>query len=72
MFQTHAVQKIKIQILYPIFFFSKIAKFVDNVGKCGRSGQVTDANVTRGMRIACWITKATSANSEYAILIAHN
>jgi hypothetical protein len=32
--------------------------------------EVTDDNVTRRMRIACWITKAANTRSEYVILIA--
>jgi len=28
------------------------------------TGQVTDVNIIRGMRVACWITKATNTNSE--------
>jgi len=32
--------------------------------------QATDDNITRRMRIACWITKATGTHSEHVILIA--
>jgi hypothetical protein len=32
--------------------------------------QVTDENIIRRMRCACWITKATKTHSEYVILIA--
>ena len=32
--------------------------------------QATDDNITRRMRFACWITKATDTHSEYVILIA--
>ena len=35
-----------------------------------RTGQNTDNNVTRRMRIACWIHKATNTHSEYVILNA--
>jgi hypothetical protein len=38
--------------------------------KYDRAGQVTDDNITRRMRFACWITKATDTHSEYVILIA--
>jgi hypothetical protein len=41
-----------------------------NVEKCGRTGQGTDDNIRRRMRIECWMTKATHTHSEYAILIA--
>ena len=32
--------------------------------------QVTDGNIIRRMRIACWIPKATNTHSVYVILIA--
>jgi hypothetical protein len=32
--------------------------------------QVTDDNITRRMRMGCWIIKATSTHSEYAIITA--
>jgi hypothetical protein len=54
-----------------LFFISrKSCCLWDNVGKCGRSGQVTDDSVTRRMRIACCIPKATDTHSEYVILTA--
>jgi uncharacterized protein (DUF924 family) len=34
------------------------------VGKHGTVGQATDDNITRRMRIACWIPKATNTHSE--------
>jgi len=34
------------------------------------SGQATDENRTRRMRIACWIPKAINICSEYAVIIA--
>ena len=39
--------------------------------KYGRARQVTDDNIIRRMRSACWIIKATDTHSEYvqAILI---
>jgi len=44
--------------------------FRDNVKKQGTARQATDDNITRHMRIACWITMATNTPSEYVILIA--
>ena len=41
-----------------------------NVEKYVRTIQVTDENITRRMRFACWMTKATNTYSEYVILIA--
>jgi hypothetical protein len=40
------------------------------VEKCDTARQVTDDNIIRRMRFACWITKATDTHSEYAILMA--
>jgi hypothetical protein len=40
------------------------------VKEYGRARQATDNNITRRMRIACWITKATDTHSEYVTLIA--
>jgi hypothetical protein len=40
------------------------------VEKYGTARQATDGNIIRGMRFACWITKATEAHSQYVILIA--
>ena len=36
---------------------------------CGKAGQATDDNVTRRMRFAGWIPKATNTHSEY---VTHN
>jgi hypothetical protein len=40
------------------------------VEKYIRTGQATDGHITRRMRFACWITKATDTHSEYVIVIA--
>jgi hypothetical protein len=42
----------------------------DNVEKYGTARQVTDDNIVRRVRFACWKTKATDTYSEYEILIA--
>jgi hypothetical protein len=39
------------------------------VEKYGRAEQATDDSITRRMRFACWITKATVTHSEYIMLI---
>jgi hypothetical protein len=36
----------------------------------GTARQVTDVNIIRRMRFACWIITATDIHSEYVILIA--
>jgi hypothetical protein len=40
------------------------------VEKYGTAGQLTDDNIIRRMRFACWINKATDTHSEYVIFIA--
>jgi hypothetical protein len=40
------------------FFFSEIVPFMRYAEKYGGEGQTTDDNITRRMRIACWITEA--------------
>ena len=35
--------------------------------KYDRSGQATDDDIMRRMRVECWIAKATNAHSEYVI-----
>jgi hypothetical protein len=39
------------------------------VEKYGTAGQATDGNIIRRMRIALWLPKVTSTQSEYVILI---
>jgi hypothetical protein len=51
-------------------FLSENPAFLRQCGKNGKAGQVTDDNITRRVRFARWITKATDTNSEYVILIA--
>jgi len=40
------------------------------VEKYGRVGQVTDGNIIRSMRLACWVTKATNIHSKYLLPVA--
>ena len=51
-------------------FFRKPCRLWDDVESYCRGGQATDDDVTRRMRVACWIAEATKAHSEYIILIA--
>ena len=51
-------------------FLRKSCCLCDNVEKYSRGGQAIDGNIIQRMRIAYWITKATSTHSEYVILIA--
>jgi len=48
----------------------KVAPFMRQSGKYGRTGQTAGENITRRTRIACLITKATHTDLEYVILIA--
>ena len=51
-------------------FFPKSCRLFDNVEKYGRTRQATYDSVTRRMRFARWITKATETHSEYLTCIA--
>ena len=42
----------------------------DHKEQCCRTGQAIDGSITRRMRFACWITKATDTHSEHVILTA--
>ena len=70
MLQTKVIEKIKTHILYSVTLFRKSCRLLDNVGKYNAAQQATRDNITRRMRFACWITKATDTHSEYLILIA--
>jgi hypothetical protein len=70
MYQTKVVEKIKTHILRSTTFSRKSCRFWDNMEKYCRARQATDGNITRRMRFACWITKATDTHSEYVIHIA--
>jgi len=52
------------------FFTLKLCRARDNVEKCYGTGQATDENIIRRMRIACWVTKAANILSEYVTRIA--
>ena len=55
------------------FFFGRNSRSLcDNVEKkkYGRAAQATVDSITRRMRIACSVTKATNTHSGYVILIA--
>jgi hypothetical protein len=58
MLQTKVVETIKIHIFCRITFSRKWCRLWDNVEKYGRARHAADDNITRRMRIACWITKA--------------
>jgi len=65
-FQTKFSENIKTQILYSITLFSKIVpimRLCEKKKDC-RSGQATDDNIIRRMRIASWILQATNTRSE--------
>jgi hypothetical protein len=72
-FQRKFIEKIKMNILFSIFFFRKSCRLWDNVEKFYRSGQTTDDNIIRLMLFAFWITRATNTYSEHVIhILFHN
>jgi len=52
------------------FFFRKSCRLWDDVEKYIRAGQATDGNTIRPMLIACRISNATEAHSDYVTRIA--
>ena len=56
-------------VLNTLLFRKKKIRLWD-MEKYVRHGHVTDDNITRHMRFACWIPKATNTHSEYVIFIA--
>jgi hypothetical protein len=74
MLQTKVVENIKTHVLCSVtFFLSKIVPSIIYImweKKNCTAGQATHDNITRRMRIACWIPKATDTHSECVILIA--
>jgi len=50
------------------FFFRKSYRLWDNVEKVYRAGR--PQTTIRGMRISCWIPKATDTHSQYVVIIA--
>jgi hypothetical protein len=67
MFHTGLVEKIEVQMLCSTTFSRKLCPLLDNVEKYGKARQVTDDDIIRRMRFACWITKATDTYLEYLI-----
>ena len=47
--------------------FRKSCRLWDKVENFCPAGQATDDNITRRMRLACWINKAADVHWEYAI-----
>ena len=58
----------KAHFYVPKLFFQKSCSLCHNVENYGTAGWATDDNMTRSMRCACWITKATDTHSEHVIL----
>jgi hypothetical protein len=70
MFQIRICRENKSIFLCSIHFLLKIMPFRENVGKYGAAREAIDDNVTRRMRLACWITKVTDTYSNYLIVTA--
>jgi hypothetical protein len=71
MFQTKVVEKIKthnfvFNSFFPPYNLAVYEIMWKNIVETDRLQMIT-----RRMRIACWITKATNTHSEYVILIAY-
>ena len=69
MFHTKVVEKIKTHFVFSDIFFRTPCHIWDTVEQYYRAGQATD-DITRHMRNAFWIPKATNTESEHVILIA--
>jgi len=65
MYRKKVVEKIKMHTLHSIIYSENCV-----LEKFGRAKQATNENLTRRMRLICWVTKATDTHSEYVILIA--
>jgi hypothetical protein len=59
MFQVKVIKTIKTRVLCSVIFFREWCR-LRYVKIYGRAVQDTDDNVTRHMRCACWVTKATN------------
>jgi hypothetical protein len=57
-------------ILCSITFLLNSCRWKDRWKKWCTAGKAKDHNITRRMRIACWITKAAVTDSEYVIITA--
>jgi hypothetical protein len=57
-------------ILCPVTFFHKSCRFLGNVEKFCRAGDVSDGSITVPMRFAYWVTMATETHSECVIFLA--
>jgi len=63
------VEKIKIQILFPINIFFKNRAVYEIMWKNSTEPSRPQMTMWR-MRLACWVPKDTDVHSEYAIFIA--
>ena len=71
-FQTKVVEKIKTHVLLSINFFCRKSRLWDMWKNCCIGGQATDDDLTRQMRFACWITKASDThtqNIQYLLIV---
>jgi len=65
--RKNIVEKIKTRNLVSITFLKKSFPLLDTVVKYCRAWQATDDNMEHAL--ACWLTKATNAHSEYVMLV---
>jgi len=64
MFQTDRVENIITHILCSITFYELTCK------NTIQATRVTDHNIVRRKRFACWVTEATNTHSEYVVFIS--
>ena len=69
LFRTKVVQKLETHILYSITFFRKSCRLWEKVKKIYIL-EWWKPQITRCMRIACWIPKATNTHNDCVILVA--
>ena len=62
-FQTKIVLKMKTHVLCPLPFSRKPCRLCINVDKYGRIRHAISDKITRRMRPACWVTKATDTHT---------
>jgi hypothetical protein len=63
MFRTEVVENKHTRCMFKTFFFRKSCRLWDIVGNSCSAGQVTNGNITRRMRTACWIPKVMQSRT---------
>ena len=61
--------KVKTNVILNTFFPENSAFYEVKWGNMALRKETADGTITRRMRFACWMNKATDLNSEYLILL---